>query len=147
MNNDQKLIAEAYDKINEGIVIPVPPPQATEALLALAGGNKLLALVYVLLAYVGIPSLSLALLTYDKYDVKRFLAKIWNGLRGRLTLDPDDVFKAADKVKQILKGSEKGKVTRLVNNMKFYIERGKMSEAQRVADELKVIFSNTDKEL
>jgi hypothetical protein len=141
MNKDQKLLAEAYEQVNEAYI---SLDGAIELYLFLVGGNKWLAIVLLLLSHIGIPTLVLTLLTHDKNDVKRFLEKIWNGLRGRMVLNPNDVFKAADKVKQVLKGSEKGKVTRLVNDMKFHIERGQMAEAQRIADELKSIFSSTE---
>jgi len=146
MNKDSQLLGEAYNevKINEAFSSFVISPEASNVMLQLAGGNKILAVIYLLLAYVGIPGLLMAYASYGMQDIKNFASKIWAGIRGRLSLNPEDVIQAASKLKQTLNGPEKGKITSLVNKMKHYIDNGKIAEAQQIADELKLFFTKTE---
>lgn len=139
MNKDAKLLAEAYDQVNESTASAAIGlgPQVAKTLMDMAGGNPYLAVTYFLLFYGAIPGAFMAWLSYDMHDVKRFVSKIWASVRGRTTLDPDKVEQAATEAKALLKGPEKGKITRLVNDMKAYIESGDMGRAQQVADILK----------
>lgn len=144
MNKDQKLIAEIYDQVqtNESTAAAAIGlgPLVAKALLQLSGGNPYLAIAYFLLFYGVIPGSFMAWLTYDMNDIKKMIARLWASIRGRTTLDPDKVEEAATKAKALLKGPEKGKITRLVNDMKFYIERRDMGRAQQVADQLKELI-------
>lgn len=141
MNKDQKFLAEAYDQVqtNESTAAAAIGlgPLVAKTLMDMAGGNPYLAVGYFLLFYGVIPGAFMAWLTYDMNDVKKMISRVWASIRGRTTLDPDKVEEAATKAKALLKGPEKGKITRLVNDMKFYIERGDMGRAQEVADILK----------
>ena len=138
-NKDTQLLEEAYEKVelNEAFIVS---PTAAEAVLFLANGNNYLAALYLILIYFGIPGSIMAWLSYDAKDIKQFAYKIWSSLRGKITLDEDKVESAANKAKELLKGPEKGRITRLVNEMKRYIEKKDMSKAQQIADELNMLI-------
>jgi hypothetical protein len=61
---------------------------------------------------------------------------IWNAIKGKYILKPDELEKAADNVKALLTGNDKGKITRLTNAMKKNIENKDWESAQVVADQL-----------
>lgn len=101
---------------------------------------KALAATYVMLIMVGVPVLVATILSGAKETAKDYVLDpikgVWNKIRGNFFLKPDEIEQAANNAKALLKGSEKGKITRLANEMAAHIKNKDMGAAQETADEI-----------
>ena len=111
---------------------------------------KALAVAYLALLYVS-PYVLITLMTQSvgeiMYDVTKPFRGIWNAIKGKYVLKPDELEKAANNVKALLTGNDKGNITRLVNSMKKNIENKDWESAQVVSDQLYKLIkkNNTEK--
>lgn len=101
---------------------------------------KALAATYVMLITIGVPILVATIASGAKETAKDFIVDpikgLWNKIRGNFSLKPDEIEQAANNAKALLKGAEKGKITRLANEMAAHIKNKDMGKAQETADEI-----------
>ena len=101
---------------------------------------KALAATYLMLILIGVPVLAATILGGAKETAKDYVLNpikgLWNKIRGNFFLKPEEIEYAANNAKALLKGNEKGKVTRLANEMAAHIKNKDMGKAQETADEI-----------
>ncbi len=142
-----RSIVEDKQALNEttAVSVAIAMPACIELAAKTLGSGasmlqiKALAATYLVLLYVS-PYVLLTLMTQSigdiMYDVIKPFRGIWNAIKGKYILKPDELEKAANNVKALLTGNDKGNITRLVNSMKKNIDNKDWESAQVVADQL-----------
>ena len=146
MKNDLKLLEEAYNRIiiNEYFVLD---DYGIKAILNIArhclgsGASstelKVFSSILLLLVSIGPVALMAFILSGPKKIISDATHTIWAKIRGNLSLNSDEVEHTVETAKALLTGPDKGRLTRLTNEMKQYIQQNEMGKAQEVADQIK----------
>ena len=100
---------------------------------------KALAATYAVLAYVG-PIVVFSIIARGIKSTVNSVVEpftgVWNAIKGKYTLKPDEVETAANNVKSLLDKNQKSKITGLTNSMKKSIADKDWESAQVAADEI-----------